>query len=119
MNTTDLMAQWQKARAQLAEIERREHPDIIDGHGRAWTWIGRGDVYRHDGAAFSEDWIREEGRIGLPSQRVLDNPNYGHLCDTCLNGRTRNVPDCKPEWNCGHVMHQPAADQLPQAREAA
>lgn len=116
MTTTDLIVQWQKARARLAEIERLEHPDIIDGYGRVWTWCGRSDLYRHCGNAAPARMINQ---FGLPSQRVLDNPNYGHLCDTCLNGRTRNVPDCKPEWNCSHVMHQPSADQLPQTREAA
>ena len=98
-----LIADWQAARAALAAVERAEHPDITDGHGRVWTWFGRGDTYRHCGNAAPADMINQ---FGLPSQRVLDNPNYGELCDICLNGRVRNVPDCKPEWNCSHVMHQ-------------
>lgn len=103
-----LIADWQAARAELAAIERAEHPDITDHHGRVWTWKpGRGDVYVHDGMAFPKDFLTEPGHIGLPTQKVLDNPNYGHLCAICLNGRTRNVPDCKPEWGpCSHVMHQ-------------
>jgi hypothetical protein len=104
-----LIDDWQSARAELAEIERAEYPDITDHHGRVWVWW-KGDLYRHCGLAFPEDWIINgrpgRDRLGLPSQAVLDNPNYGHLCDICMNGRTRNVPPCKPEWNCDHVMHQ-------------
>lgn len=102
-----LIGEWQDARAQLSELGRAEHPDIVDGYDRTWTWKpGHGDVYVHDGMAFPGDWLKEPGRIGLPSQKVLDNPNYGELCATCLNGRERHVPDCKPEWNCSHAMHQ-------------
>lgn len=100
----DLITKWQNARAELAAIERAEHPDITDHLGRVWTWFGRGDTYRHCGNAAPSYMINDFGR---PSQRVLDNPNYGELCDICLNGRTRNVPDCKPEWGpCSHTMHQ-------------
>lgn len=98
----ELIAQWQETRAALAELERAEHPDIIDRFGRAWTWFGRSDTYRHCGTACPVDMI--DG-FGLPSQRALDNPNYD-LCAVCLDGRERNVPDCTPEWNCSHTMHQ-------------
>lgn len=102
-----LVDEWLAARAALAELERAEHPDIVDGYGRAWTWkAGRGDIYVHDGMAFPKAFLTE-GRIGLPRQSVLDNPNYAHLCPVCLDGRTRNVPDCRPEWGpCSHAMHR-------------
>ncbi len=99
---TKLITEWQAARAALAAIERTEHPDITDQHGRVWTWRGRGDLYRHCGTAAPIDMISQ---FGLPTQAALDNPNYD-LCEICINGRIRNVPDCKPEWNCSHTMHQ-------------
>ncbi|WP_327379392.1 hypothetical protein [Streptomyces sp. NBC_01212] len=99
---SELITQWQESRAALAELERMEHPNIVDGYGRTWTWLGRSDTYRHCGTACPVDMIE---CFGLPSQRALDNPNYG-LCDTCLDGRVRNVPDCRPEWSCSHPMHQ-------------
>ena len=98
-----LLADWQAARAALAEIERAEHPDITDRFGRVWTWRW-GDLYTHCGSAVPADWVPT---WGLPSQRALDNPNYD-LCDICLNGRTRNVPDCKPGCNCTHSMRRGA-----------
>lgn len=99
-----LLSEWQAARAQLAGIERAEHPDITDHLGRVWTWRGRGDLYRHCGIAAPAAMIDQ---FGLPSRAVLDNPNYGELCDVCLAGRERNVPDCRPEWGpCSHGMHQ-------------
>lgn len=97
----NLIADWQEARAALAEIERAEHPDIIDRHSRVWAWVSK-DLYRHCCTAAPADMINQ---FGLPTQGALDNPNYD-LCDICLNGRERNVPDCKPEWNCSHTMHQ-------------
>lgn len=100
-----LLDKWQAARVALQELERAEHPDITDRFGRVWAWRGRGDLYRHDGMAFPKAFVVDDA-IGLPSQAVLDNPNHGHLCAVCLNGRTRNVPACKPEWNCSHAMHQ-------------
>lgn len=101
-----LIGEWRDARAQLVELERAEHPDIVDGYRRTWTWKpGHGDVYVHDGMAVPKDFLTNGG-AGLPQQSVLDNPNYGELCGTCLDGRERNVPDCRPEWNCAHVMHQ-------------
>ncbi|SOE25703.1 hypothetical protein [Streptomyces sp. OK228] len=101
-SVTNLITEWQAARAALAAIERAERPDVTDRFGRVWTWFGRSDTYRHCGTACPVDMIDS---FGLPSQRALDNPNYD-LCGICLNGRTRNVPDCKPEWNCSHTMHQ-------------
>lgn len=95
---TRLLTEWQDARAQLAELERAEHPDITDRHGRVWTWRGSGDLYRHCGNAAPADMIDQ---FGLPSQRSLDNPNYDP-CDICLDGRERNAPKCRPEWNCSH-----------------
>jgi hypothetical protein len=95
---TRLINEWQSARAQLAELERAEHPDITDRHGRVWTWCGRGDLYRHCGIAAPADMI---DNFGLPSQRSLDNPN-SDPCDICLDGRERNAPKCRPEWSCSH-----------------
>lgn len=100
---TELIVNWQDARARLLELERAEHPDIVDRHGRMWTWRGRGDLYRHCGNAAPAHMIND---FGLPTQAALDNPNYD-LCVICINGRVRNVPDCKTEWNCSHTMHQP------------
>ncbi|MEU8840283.1 hypothetical protein AB0D97_14280 [Streptomyces roseus] len=98
----DLVSTWRAARAELAALERAEHPNITDHLGRVWTWFGRGDTYRHCGNAAPSYMINN---FGLPTQAALDNPNYD-LCDICLDGRERNVPDCKPEWNCSHTMHQ-------------
>jgi hypothetical protein len=99
-----MVDEWATARAALAELERAEHPDITDRYGRVWAWKS-GDIYRHDGMAFPRALV-ESNAMGLPSQSALDNPNYGELCTVCLDGRERNVPDCRPEWNCSHVMHQ-------------
>lgn len=98
----NLITSWRAARALVAEIERAAHPDIVDHLGRVWTWRGRGDSYRHCGNAAPEYMIND---FGLPTQAALDNPNYD-LCDACIDGRTRNVPACKPEWNCSHTMHR-------------
>lgn len=100
-----LLTAWQTTRAELAALEAADRPDITDHLGRVWTWKGRGDLYRHCGTAAPAALIE---RFGLPSQSALDNPNYD-LCPTCIDGRTRNIPDCKPEWNCSHTMHQPTA----------
>ncbi|MFI9123827.1 hypothetical protein ACIGW0_31300 [Streptomyces bikiniensis] len=96
----NLIIEWQAARAELAELERAEHPDLTDRFGRVWTWRGRGDLYRHCGNAAPAYMIDQ---FGIPSQRVLDNPNYD-LCVICLAGRTRNVKKCRPEWNCSHKV---------------
>jgi hypothetical protein len=74
-----LIDEWRAARSELAEIERAEHPDIIDHHGRIWTWIS-GDLYRHCQLAWPERFIRAPH--GLPSPRLADNPNY-RLCEIC------------------------------------
>jgi hypothetical protein len=72
---------WHAVRAELAAIERAEHPDITDGFGRVREWSGRGDTYHHDGTlAFPKRWIPD---LGLPSARLALNPNYAGLCDVC------------------------------------
>jgi hypothetical protein len=71
---------WLSVRAELAAIERAEHPDITDRFGRAWEWW-KGDLYRHDGTiAIPQRWIPE---WGLPSAKLAGNPNYAGLCETC------------------------------------
>lgn len=102
-----LLGEWQGARETLLDLERAEHPDITDRHGRVWSWRHR-DLYWHCGMVFPKEVV-ESNAMGLPSQSVLDNPNYGRLCAVCLDGRERNVPDCRPEWNCAHAMHQRGA----------
>jgi hypothetical protein len=98
-----LLAEWIALRAELAEMERAEHPDITDRHGRVWSWVSK-NLYRHCGIAAPANMINQ---FGLPTQQMLDNPNYGELCAICLAGRERHVPACRPEWGtCSHVMHQ-------------
>ncbi|OSC76475.1 hypothetical protein B5180_01590 [Streptomyces sp. BF-3] len=97
---SELITQWQESRAALAELERAERRDITDRFGRVWTWRGRGDLYRHCGNAAPAHMIAQFGR---PTQAALDNPNYD-LCDICLDGRTRNVRKCRPEWKCSHQV---------------
>lgn len=75
-----LVDRWLAARAALAEIERAEHPDVVDGYGRVWRWKF-GEVYSHDDTlAFPRHMI--DG-AGLPSAELADNPNYSKLCQTC------------------------------------
>jgi hypothetical protein len=84
---TALLADWHAAREALTALEAAEHPDIIDHHGRVWTWW-KGDLYRHCGNAAPShmiDWF------GLPKDAVLSNPNYPKLCGICLNGRTQTA----------------------------
>lgn len=106
------VAEWQRLRAQIAEIERAEHPDITDSYGRVWTWFAgeqrlkySDELYVHCGMVASTD--PDSGvylhRHGLPTQAALDNQNY-ELCEICLDGRTRNVRPCKPEWGCCHPI---------------
>lgn len=97
-----LLTQWQDARLALVEMERAERPDITDRFGRVWTWKFK-SLYRHCGTACTADMIDS---FGLPTQRALDNPNY-ELCDICLDGRSRNIRPCKPEWHCTHTTHAP------------
>ncbi|MEV4939619.1 hypothetical protein [Streptomyces zaomyceticus] len=101
---TRLIAEWQLARSELAELERAEHPYITDRFGRVWRWKGRGDIYVHCGSAVPKSFL-DDGRMGLPAQRALDNPNYD-LCGVCLDGRQRNVKVCTPEWGCSHKTCQ-------------
>jgi hypothetical protein len=76
-----LLGEWRAARHAFAEMERAEHPDIIDQHGRVWTWRG-GDLYAHDDTlAFPKALI--DGGLGLPSAALADNPNYSRLCAIC------------------------------------
>lgn len=78
-----LLDEWQVARATLRLIEEAEHPDIIDVHGRVWTWW-KGDLYRHDGVlAWPLSLIRDPA-FGLPRAGLADgNPNYASLCAIC------------------------------------
>jgi hypothetical protein len=94
----NLINDWQRIRAEIADVERAEHPDIVDSLGRAWVWRGRGDLYSHCGNAAPSFMI---GQFGRRPQAILDNPNYD-LCDVCIDGRVRNAPVCKAEWNCSH-----------------
>jgi hypothetical protein len=98
----ELIAKWESARAELAELERAEHPDVTDHHGRVWTWW-KGTLYRHCGLAWPAEFV-QDGRHGLPDESALTNPNYVDFCGVCLDGRERNVQVCKPEWNCGHKV---------------
>ncbi|WP_394436180.1 hypothetical protein [Streptomyces sp. SGAir0957] len=117
-SVNDLIARWMVAREELAALEQAEHPDVTDRLGRVWTWRS-GDQYGHCGLN-SPRCCLEDGVIFLPTQPCLDNPNYAHFCDICLDGRTRNVPACKPEWGpCSHAMHQPTAEPVQQLGEAA
>jgi hypothetical protein len=109
-----LLADWHATRAELAAIERAEHPDVVDRHGRVWTWW-KGDLYRHDDTlAFPLEMI-QAARFGLPGPRLADNPNYRRLCETCrsrwpghgqVHGPRRPGDDpvaCGPgDCACGH-----------------
>lgn len=76
-----LIAEWQSERAGWAELQGAEHPDIIDHHGRVWTWW-KGDLYRHCKLAWPRTFV-EDGRHGLPGPTALNNPNYAGLCGIC------------------------------------
>ena len=78
-----LIDEWRALRAELAEIEAAEHPDITDSYGRVWVWKpGGGDLYSHDNAlCIPKDWVNDE-KSGLPSYSLVDNPNY-NLCEIC------------------------------------
>jgi hypothetical protein len=80
MITAKMVSDWLQLRADLAAVERAEHPDLTDHHGRVWTWVA-GDLYRHCGMAWPRHSI-EDTRHGLPSATVRANPNYD-LCDIC------------------------------------
>lgn len=88
-----LVDRWLATRAALAEIERAEHPDVVDGYGRVWHWKF-GEVYSHDDTlAFPRHMI--DG-AGLPSAKLADNPNYSKLCPTCRQDWPA-TPEPKPE----------------------
>ncbi|MFB8401126.1 hypothetical protein [Streptomyces sp. NPDC055912] len=77
----DLIDEWQRLRSEIAEMERADHPDITDRHGRVWTWW-KGTLYRHCSLAFPQSFVEDE-RLGLPNPKLRDNPNYT-LCQICL-----------------------------------
>jgi hypothetical protein len=75
--------EWTAARAELAAIEATEHPDVIDIHGRAWTWIpGPGDLYRHDCMAWPLEAVTSPN-VRLPLPYLAGDPNYSTLCGVC------------------------------------
>ena len=78
-----LLFEWQAFRAEIAQVERDEHPSITDRFGRVWVWEF-GDLYVHDDClAFPMDWITDTVHpLGLPSPALADNPNYS-LCEIC------------------------------------
>lgn len=77
-----LIAEWQAARAALAELERSEHPDVTDRHGRIWTWRG-GDLYTHDNTLAAPLDFVTSPTLGLPKPQCAENPNYARLCSVC------------------------------------
>ena len=82
MPISRVIAEWIEARDALATIERSEHPDLTDHHGRVWVWKSK-DVYTHDGClAWTEDMITNSRKHGLPKAKLAGNPNY-NLCSTC------------------------------------
>lgn len=80
-----MIAEWQALRSEISEAERAEHPDVVDHHGRSWSWIA-GDLYQHCGMAWPLHSIQNP-RHGLPSESVRNNPNYD-LCDICKGEKT-------------------------------
>lgn len=101
-SVTRVLGEWHALRVVLRELERAEHPDIIDGYGRTWTWKDN-NLYVHCGTAAPADTIDQ---FGLPTQKALDNQNY-KLCSACIDGRERHITPCKSEWNCEHpVCHR-------------
>jgi hypothetical protein len=79
-----MLAEWVALRREIAALERAEHPDIVDRHGRSWAWGGRGDLYSHDRTlAVPVDWITESN---LPPETLADNWNYWRLCAVCTSG---------------------------------
>ena len=84
----EMLAAWAQARYDVAAQQRDAHPDVVDPHGRVWTWSGRGDLYRHDDTlAYPLDMI--EG-LGLPPASLSRNHNYAGLCATCRQNWTTN-----------------------------
>lgn len=77
------LSDWRAVRAELADIERAEHPDITDRFGRVWTWSpGHYDIYVHDCLAWSRTRIMHPD-VSLPPATLADNPNYSSLCELC------------------------------------
>lgn len=75
-----LIGEWLWLRDQLRDGERADHPDLVDHHGRTWTWVS-GDLYRHCGMAWPA-FVITDGVHSLPSASVKTNPNY-QLCPIC------------------------------------
>jgi len=74
-----LLADWHAARAELAAIERAEHPDLVDKFGRTWTWwkgTGETALYRHCQMAWTRDMVAD-GNFSLPRQP------YADMCPIC------------------------------------
>jgi hypothetical protein len=46
-----LVPVWLRLREELARLEAAEHPDLVDGRGRVWTWW-KGDLYRNGHSAY-------------------------------------------------------------------
>lgn len=74
-------------RAELHRLERDEHPDITDHHGRVWVWRSH-DRYVHDGMSAPREFILD-GRVGLPQAGLTErNQNYADLCSVCRREST-------------------------------
>lgn len=80
---TNLVAEWNAARALLRAYEELEHPNLTDHHGRVWVWVS-GDLYKHDDTLCWPRVFIEDTALGLPSEYAIRNPNYSKLCDICL-----------------------------------
>lgn len=81
MNHAALIDQWQALRAELRAVEATEHPDIVDGYGRAWQWKSR-DLYSHDETIATPAHLIPT--FGLPLAGLAErNPNYTRLCAVC------------------------------------
>ncbi len=77
---------WKFYQHLLDEVERAEHPDIVDGHSRVWRWFrssawanANDPYYSHCAAVATADEIPF---WGFPHPRLADNPNYV-LCEIC------------------------------------
>jgi hypothetical protein len=81
---TPLLRDWQVLRELQDAQARAEHPELVDHHGRVWTWV-KGDLYLHCGMAWPRRFVLD-GRHELPSDSVVANPNY-ELCSICRAGR--------------------------------
>lgn len=52
----NVLAEWFAVRAELAALERAEHPDLVDAEGRRWQWW-KGDLYRHERKAWPRHFL--------------------------------------------------------------